>query len=372
MISLVRFFRLEGLLVSTMIGAGIFALPYIFYKSGWVLGIGYLLFFGVIMTIAHSLYWRVLVKISDRKGLLGLTRDYLGAPGFYIGFLAILGGLLLSLVAFLILSSSFMVLIFPGVNFATSVIFFWLLATIPLFLRSRRFLGVELFGGVVIVAVVFLILFSAFPLGDLPNVPKVNWGNLFLPFGAILFSLGAWTAIEPMIDSETQTDKFKKGSRWREVFSGASIVVIVYLMFVLAVLSSGGEVAPDAISGLSLWGGSRLVLLGILGLFSIWTTYLPIALESRVLIERDLKSSRRLSLGLVSFLPIVLVFMGLNSFLDVVFLVGGVFLAAQYLLIVLVARKILDLGFKMRVATLFMALIFLVGAVYEIYYFIVR
>lgn len=361
-----------GLLLSTTIGAGVFALPYVFYKSGWLLGLAYLLFFGLVMVITHSLYSRVLIKIHDREGLLGLTRDYLGKFGFGIGFLTILGGLTFAQAAFLVLASSFLRLIFPGVSFLTAVLIFWVLGFAPLVLGFKRFVRVELFGGAAMIGAVFLIFLSSFPLGSLSYVPMINFDNLFLPFGVTLFSLAAWTAIKPMIKLVSPREGAKRGIGWRELFLGTYAAVIVYAIFVLAVLWSAGEVTPDAVSGLLNWKSWRLIVLGVFGLFSLWTTYLPISFESKAMLERDLKQSKALSVGLVGFLPLFLVAAGLTNFLDAVILVGGVFLALQYFLLILVARKVLEMSFGMKVATFLMALIFLVGAVHEIYYFVVK
>ena len=72
------------------------------------------------------------------------------------------------------------------------------------------------------------------------------------------------------------------------------------------------------------------------------------------------------------FVPLILIWLGFNNFLETVGLVGGVFLAFQYLLIVLVSRKVLALkGFK-RIVSDLVILIFALAIVYEIYYFVIR
>lgn len=367
------FFKEWGLILATTIGAGVFALPYVFLKAGWLMGFLYLLVFGGLITFAHLLYWRVLVETGKQKRLLGLAREYFGALGFEAAFLAVVGGLVLALVVYLILGSEFLELVWPGFSFSTRVLIFWAVATFPLFFKLNRWTGVEILGGILMVAIVLWIFISASPIQGAANVPSYNLQNLFLPFGVILFSLAGWTAIEPIFDAYRgrSTGLSFKARGWQFAF-GTFGAALVSLFFVLAILGSAKEITPDTVSGLTNWPASKLGILGVFGLFAIWTSYLPIGREIENLMVKDLKFSRKLGLGLTAVLPLVLVFLGLKDFLAAVSLVGGVFLAFQYFFLVAVAGKVLSVaGFKKFWFYLAM-LVFLLGAGYEIYYFVIR
>lgn len=360
-----------GLVLSTTVGAGIFALPFVFYKAGWVTGFFYLVVGSLLVAAAHFIYLKVLYKLETKERLLGLTRRYLGQSGFSLAFLSVVGGLVLSLVAYLILGGHFMKLVFPSVGEWTGTIIFWVLGSLPLFLNPKRFLTVELLGGVALVGLILFMFVSGWPIEAGVTVKTFDWDNLFLPFGVTLFALAGWTAVEPVFESRKKSGEGLRGG-FRNFSIGAFGSALVYLIFVLTILASAKEITGDAVSGLVGWEKWKLATLGIFGLFATWTSYLPIATEVKNLAEKDLKWKKYLSEGVVIGLPVLLVAAGLNNFLGVVGLVGGVFLALQYLFIVLVGQRVLKLKSWGLALTVILSLVFGAAAVYEVYYFVIK
>ena len=96
-----------GILAATTLGAGIFALPYIFKESGWLTGLFYLAALSGIVIFTHFLYWQTFAKVGEKKRLLGLTEKYLGNAAGLFAFVVIVAGLILTLVVYLILASHF-------------------------------------------------------------------------------------------------------------------------------------------------------------------------------------------------------------------------------------------------------------------------
>ncbi|MEK7137871.1 MAG: aromatic amino acid transport family protein [Patescibacteria group bacterium] len=354
-----------GLVVSATVGAGIFALPYVFYRVGWATSFFYLIGLSFLVASAHFIYWRVLKKLETKERLLGLVRRYLGRGSFELAFFAIIGGLILSLVAYLILGSHFLSLVFPSLGMWTGVIIFWVLSSLPLFLNPRRFVTAELLGGVAVIGLVAFIFSSAWPIDGALSLKAFDYKNLILPFGVILFALAGWTAVEPIFESEKKSGGENRG-RFRDFSVGALGSALLYLMFVLAIFASAEKIAPDTISGLGNWERWKLALLGIFGLFALWTSYLPIATEVKNLVEKDLKWKKSWGEALVIGAPIFLVAAGLNNFLSVVGLVGGVFLALQYLFIVMVGQKVLKFGFWGTVLAVGLDVVFASAAVYQV------
>src|SRR5258708_38087716 len=110
-----NFLKITAILAAATIGDGIFALPYVFYQSGWLLGLFYLTVLASIVIVVHVTYLETLETVGEKERLLGLTRIYLGTAGFWVGFAAIIFGLLLTLVAYLILGAHFINLGFPAI-----------------------------------------------------------------------------------------------------------------------------------------------------------------------------------------------------------------------------------------------------------------
>ncbi len=354
-----------GLVAATTIGAGIFVLPYVFLRGGWLVGLLYFLVLGFLVVFAHHLFLEVFLKVGDKKGLLGLIKENFGEGLFYFATIVFKGGLFLTLVIYLLLGSSFMTMIFPEVNAGAALAWFWVIASFPIVLSLRRFVGLEVGAALLMALIVFFVFLKGLPI----NIERVGpaIGDWFFPFGPVLFALAGWTAVYPLYEISK-----KRNNLIYSLLIGTGASVVIYLLFVLGVTSAAPSVTADAISGLTDWPSWQIDLLAILGLFAIWTSYGPIGLEIRNSFEKDLRIPRAVSFLTVLFTPLILIWLGFNSFLEIVGLVGGVFLALQYLLIVLVSRKVLALKGYKRVVSDLVILVFALAVVYEIYYFVIK
>jgi len=375
------------LLAATTIGAGIFSLPYLFKEAGWLTGVFYLVILSGVLISVHYLYWQILAKLKEKQRLLGLTGKYLGRTVFYLGFFVIIGGLLLTLVVYLILIGNFVRLVFPGVSFAQGILVFWFLASLPLVLKLRRLVGFEFLGTVLMAAIIVLVFGSSWQSIGSKGFPAIDLRNFFLPFGAILFSLAGWTAIEPVFEWQKKSESGTpdRHSALSILSFGTLIPAFLYVVFATGILGSAREVTPDTISGLTNWPLWQVAIMGWLGIIAIWTSYAPIAVEIKNSLEKDLRwpacvaeaTSARLrpaglSLYIVLFLPLILIALGLRNFLSIIGLAGGVFLGLQYLLIILVGKKVLDLSRRKNFLLNMLAALFVLGAIFEIYYSLIR
>ena len=95
-----------SLLASTIIGAGMFALPYAFAKAGILSGLFYLLFFSLVVILIHLMYADIIVRTSENHRFLGYAKIYFGRVGFWLAFLISVIGAIFALTIYLILSVS--------------------------------------------------------------------------------------------------------------------------------------------------------------------------------------------------------------------------------------------------------------------------
>ena len=118
---------------------------------------------------------------------------------------------------------------------------------------------------------------------------------------------------------------------------------MVYLLFVLGILGLSNVVSEDAVSGLiGQIPQGVLTLVGIFGLISLWSSYIVIGLDIKNALKYDLKFPKILAGLTVIILPPLFYFWGFQSFLALVSMVGGVFIALEGIFIVLMwlrARK---------------------------------
>lgn len=368
------FWKVAAILTAATVGDGVFALPYVFYRAGWLLCIGYVVVLGAIVVAAHAVYFATLAKGGEKQRLLGLARRYFGAIGFWIGFAAIILGLLLTLVAYLILGSQFIHLGFPNLPPHAPLILFWLFITAVALVSDSRVVELELLGILFTSIVIVLIFTTALPHVGFDGAPIANFAYAFLPFGAILFSLAGWTGIEPAYESleGVQEKKQRKNGAWRPLLFGTLFAGLLYMMFASGILGGASHITPDTVSGLGDWPAWKRYIIAALGIFAVATVSMPISREIKHSLEKDLKWNKSVANGLIIFFPIACVGLGLNNFLTVVGIVGGVFLSTQYLLIVAVGRRALDFSLGKRVALDFVAIIFAAAAIYQLASFIVK
>jgi amino acid permease len=364
-------FKIAGLVAAATVGDGIFALPYIFAQAGWLLCLFYLVALAGLVILAHSVYLATLEKVGEKERLLGLARIYLGGGGFWVGFFAIIMGLLLTLLAYLLLGTQFIHLALPLVRERYAFIAFWAFISIPLFLDNRHVTDLEIFGIAATALIVLLIFISAIPHVAFAAAPVINMNNLFLPFGVILFALAGWTSIEPVYEARKKGNEL--GARaWTSLALGTGIAAALFAMFAAGILGTSSTITPDTVSGLVAWPFWKKELFALMGLIAVGTVYIPISREIKNSLEKDLRWNTFVSRGTILLLPPLLIVLGFNNFLTVVGLVGGLFLSTQYLLIVSVGRHALTLGPVKKFFLDLAALIFILAAVYEVYYFVVH
>lgn len=362
-----KYFSSVGILVASTIGAGIFALPKTFEIGGWVLGIIYLLAFSGILIYIHYIYWLALAK-KGMPSLLGLVDSELGPWARRVGFVAILFGLLLTLSAYLVLGGGFLQKILHIPSFL-SLFIFWIICSLPILFNFSRFVFLEVLGAVLMAATIIYLFFTAPESGNIFSSVAINPSGLLFPFGPFLFALAGWTAIEPLL-REASRDGVKRHPI-KILTCGTLFVAALYFIFSVAIFGSSSLVSGDSITGIDMLPGFGLGLLVVLGMLAIWTSYLPIVLEIKKAIHRDLKFSETVSFTIPIFLPILGVWAGLDNFLKIVSLAGGVFLSIQYILVVFASEKALGLqGWKSILAGI-CGMIFILGGVYELVYFLI-
>jgi len=126
----------------------------------------------------------------------------------------------------------------------------------------------------------------------------------------------------------------------KAIVVGTVIPAIVYALFVFGVMSLSKTISPDAVSGLAYLPQPFLVLLGFMGVFSIWASYISVSREIEGIFLYDFKTSRDISLLVVVLAPLILFSLGLRDFIVLVGVMGGIFLALEHTMVTLMWRKL--------------------------------
>jgi len=331
-----------GLLAGTIIGAGIFALPYTFEKAGILTGLFYLIVFGGALTLIHLMYADVILKTEEGRNFRrfsGYAKIYLGNWGFWLSILMTVVGMLFVLTIYLILSVDFINLIVPAgwaISDASNLLLFWVFGSAAIFRGIQRIAFSEFLitGG--LIAIILIIL--GFGLGHLDKIislPVFNFQNIFLPYGAILFALSGRVAIPALVSYFQKIGRPLTGVR-KPIILGTLAPALVYLLFVLGISGLSGTISEDAISGLVGWLPREIItLIGFFGLISLWSSYMVIGLDVKNSLKLDLKFPKSLAGFTVIILPPLFYFLGLKNFLALVGMAGGVFIGLEGIFVVL-------------------------------------
>jgi hypothetical protein len=370
----IKSFTIVAIVAAATIGEGVFAVPYVIATAGWLVALGYFVAVVAIVSAAHILYLRTLAAVDEKERLLGLARNYFGATGFWIGFVAIVVGLLLGFVAYLVLGTQFLQILFPGLSSGLALAIFWALLVCLVWGSEGRIAWFEGVGIALVSFAILFIFFSGHPGSFFNTVPFAVPGGLLLPFGVVIFALAGWTSVEPVYELAYKKEEGRKlviPAAFTLFALGTAIAGLLYWLFSAGVISTVPHVAADTVSGIAAWPLWRKDILAAVGLLSVCVVSVPIAREIRGAMEKDLGWNSFFSRAAIVLLPLGAVLLGFTNFLTIVGIAGGMFISTQYLLIISVGRRTLALSAREKVLLDLVAVVFICAAVYEIWHFVV-
>jgi tyrosine-specific transport protein len=336
-----------AILVGTIVGAGIFGIPYVISKSGIIPGFFYFFVLGGAVLLIHLLFGEVVLRTKENFRLIGFGQKYLGNWGKVFIIASVTVGVTGALLAYLIIGGKFLNVLFSPILDLSSfqfTIIFWLVLSYFVCRGIKLIARAELFTNLFFFLAVIVILGFCLPKFDFSNVTVFDSSGLFLPFGVILFSLVGWSAISEVGDFLKSS---QEGRRIKKTIILSSVIVVaLYILFALSVVGVGGEnVSPDALSGLKPFLGQKVLFLGILaGLITLADSFLVLALYLKNTLICDLRVSRRLATLLACGFPLFFFLIGFQSFIGTVGFVGTVVGVVEGIIIVLMFKKAKNLG----------------------------
>ncbi|MBI2450226.1 MAG: hypothetical protein HYV47_01670 [Candidatus Nealsonbacteria bacterium] len=371
-----KFIRALSVFVGTIIGVGIFGLPYIASRAGFFVVFIYFLAMSTIAILIHLLFGKVALGTETLYRLPGFAGEYMGPNWKKITLLTIGSGLVGAILAYLIVGGTFLEYFFApyfgGNNLIYTLLFFG--AGAYLILRGIKHISrVEFSLLLVFFAILIVIFVKAAPFIDFSNFQKTDLSFIALPYGVILFAIWGSSLIpelEEMLGSDAK--KLLK----RVIVSGILLSVVTYLFFIFMVLGATGQnTSKEAISGLANTLGNGIIRLGfIFGVITCFTSFITLGLTFKKILWYDFGLPRRLSWLIACFLPLILFFLGLKEFIAVIGLTGAISLGFEAIIIVFLYRAFLLKKFARAMNPLMYILpvFFVLGIFFEIYYFFAR
>lgn len=355
-------------LVGTIVGAGIFGIPFAMVRSGIVPGLFYLFLLGAIICLLHLLFGEVCLRTAGKHRLVGYAQIYLGKQGKVLATLTLLFVLVGALLAYLILVGEFSEIVFGSFIPFSSTIFTILFSVCAFFLvlSGRQLITkIEFFTNILFIGALAVLIILALPHVkgfEVPLFDFSNPSNLFLPFGVLLFAFAGFEAIPEVMsflrDRGGRT-KLDNVIIWSSVIVGA-----FFLLFSLIVIGvSGLTTSPDAFSGLVPFLGQSIIAFGALvGIVVIADSFLVIGNYLKNSLRHDFQFPYVPAALVAIGVPLALFLLGFREFISVVGVVGGVTGAAEGILIMLMFHKAKTMGdrvpeYEIRVPSIFLFLL---------------
>lgn len=363
-------------LAGTIIGVGIFGLPYAASKAGFFTQLFYLGAFAGVFVLLHLMFGEVMLRTTERHRLAGYVGVYFGGAAKKFIELITIAGTLGGMLAYLLVGGLFLRTLTGGLfgTIEQHYIILWAVLSFILFSGLKmveRMEAIMLFFMVAIIALLFVV---SIPLVDVGNFSFSIPDNFFFPYGVTLFALAGTAAIPVVRDAlKNEERKIKK-----TIILGTLIPVALYAIFIFSVVGiTGVGTSEDALTGLNGILGRPMVIIGALfGLLIITTSYIVFGLYLKDTLWYDFNVHRKAALWFVLAAPLVLVLLRPAGFIEIISFLGAVFGGTEAIFIILAFRKARRHGdrvpeYQMKIpAAILYALIalFMFGIVYTLFF----
>ena len=336
-----------AVLVGGIIGVGIFGVPFVFAKAGFLTGLLFLAGLGVFNLILNLAYGEVILRTDKAHQIVGYAETYLG--GFFkkLTFFVFLLSIYSALLAYIIVGGEFLSNILSFKFFLSaetlSIIFFFIVSFV-LVGGLKTISAVDLFMGFLYLASIISIVVLGASGVKLENFFLWNREFWFLPYGVVFFALSGMSSVvlqrEVLDGSESS---LKKSIIW-----GSLIPPVLYAVFAFIVAGVSGEsTSPEAISGLLLFLKPMIVIIGsIFGVLAIFTSFLNLGRILQESFQYDFKLSKFFAWLLALWPPFLLFLFNVRNFINVISLAGALALGIQSIIFIFIYGKVKKMGHR--------------------------
>ena len=331
-----NFLYASSILIGTIVGVGIFGIPFSFAKAGFLTGFLFLVFVGLTSLMINLIFGEVILRTKEMHQFTGYAKIYLGQGAKRIATFAWFAGIYGALLAYIIISGNFIFNIFVSQFYASPFLYsalFFIFASLAVLAGLRAVAWFEFFMVVFFTVIVFLIFIFGIPKIDLSNLAtlarKEFW---FLPYGVLLFAYAGFSAV-PL---QRELLKNRPGILKSSILWGSLIPAVLYLIFTLSVVGISGETtSPDVVSGLAESLNYRIILLvSLFGLLAITTSFMALASALIETFRLDYGFKKLKAWALAVFVPFVLFWFGVRNFIEVISLAGSVAIGIEGIIMV--------------------------------------
>ena len=178
--------------LGTVIGVGLFGLPYTASKIGFIPIIFYFIGLCLLAIIIHLLYGEVVLRTNGRHRLPGYAEIYLGKGWKLVSAISAIAGLTGAILAYIVIGGQFLTDLFEPIFGGNQIIFtliYFASGILLIYLGTKSVSRTELIMIVLFFAIIILIFLRVLPQINYSFFSGFDLKYFFLPYGVILFSL---------------------------------------------------------------------------------------------------------------------------------------------------------------------------------------
>ena len=370
-----KFYHAVAVLIGTMVGVGIFGIPFAFAKAGFLVGVGWLIGLSVVVTLFNLMFAELALSTPGTHQVVGYINSWLGSWARRIATLAQVLSMYGALLAYIIVIGEFIHYVlshFIAIDPRLYSLIFAAAASALWLLRIKTIAAIEQV--MIVLYTVAVLLITVMGAGSIRTENFAGWTPDFwyLPYGVLLFALAGLSAIPIQRQLLTGRERLIRPA----IMTAMGFTVVLYLVFAFVVVGVSGDVTvPSALAGLFGFLGSSAVIVGaLLGILTITTSYTILGTALFDTFAIDYRLRHPVAWLFAAAPPVVLFIGGMTNFIDIIGLVGAVAVGLLSILILLAyvrARRarLRQPEFTVRIPTVvvvIIALLLLAGIVLEL------
>lgn len=370
------FFKSLLLFFATVIGAGVFVLPYAASKFGFGATVVLVVVLTVFVVVIHRLLGEVVAGTEGVCSMPCYTEKYLGPKvknfSLFVSASSIVGLLLV----YILIGGKFLRALtftyFGGEGFWYTIMFF-VIGSVLIYgdRKKSALLNINLVG---ILTILLALFGKTSEFIDFHNLVGVtDWNYFGLLYGIIIFALWGLSAVPRAYDLLRDN-----GKKYRQVISwGIFVSAVIYLLFALVVVSvSGARVSEEALSGMFhvVNGDGVMMVIFSIGLLVVLNAFRTLGNDLKEILQRDAMLSKWLSWLFACVLPFSLFLIKFRDLTDVMSVIGSFFFTVEGAIAIMVYRKFYQEknNQKPPVYTLLLVVLLAVILFFEFWYFFIR
>ena len=324
-------------MIGSIIGVGVFGLPYAFAQSGLVIGLLELLLIGGLLLFLQLMFAEIVVQTDGDHRIVGYVQQYLGKGWGKIAFIAVSCGVWGAMTAYIIVGGKFFSLLLSPILGGQDFVYSIIIAVVAAIFIYRGIGFVSKFEVVIVLALIFLFIFIvslSFPNIQISNFFTFHPTNAFVPYGVILFSMAGLGVVPEMRAVLGMKQERRLG---HAILTAMAVIALLYSVFAISVLGvSGSGTSQAAFDGLlPHLAPAAGIVASLLGALTILSIFILLGIQLKNTLIFDFRLREKTSWFLVVSVPIFLYLIGVRELIGLIGFVGSVFTGILGILIVL-------------------------------------